>query len=93
MGTWCSWSGYISTSKRREMSEIRGNTLFIIEIMGIELSPQRAFDLSGISQFPEKEEVLLLAGIWFQVMRVEQDDQQEYTTQVEFLFIFAAKDN
>ena len=92
VGTWRSWPSYTSTSKRREMSEIRGNTLFIIEIMDIELSPQRAFDLSAISQFPD-EEVLLLADVWFQIMSVEQDDQQEYTTQVEFLFIFTAKDS
>ena len=68
VGTRHPWFGYASTSKRREMSEILGNTLFIIEIMNSKLNPQRAFDLSGISQFPDEEEVLLLADVWFQVM-------------------------
>ena len=83
VGTWRSWSSYTSTSKRRKMSEIRGNTLFIIEIMDAELSPQRAFDLSAISQFPEEEEVLLLAGTSFQIMSVEQDYQQKYIIQIK----------
>jgi hypothetical protein len=65
------------------MAEIfQRNTLFIIEIINMKLSAPRAYDVGEISQFPNEEEVLLPAGISFQVISVEQDLQQKYIIQI-----------
>ena len=74
-GTWHSWPSYTSTSKSRQMAEFRGNTLFIIEISPMKFSCIRAYDIAGLSQFPTEEEVLLPAGISFEILRVEHDLQ------------------
>ncbi|CAF1026547.1 unnamed protein product [Adineta steineri] len=83
IGSWHTWSSYTSTSKDREMAEFRGNTLFIIEITNIKLSAPRAYDVASISHFPSEEEVLLPAGISFQVISVEQDLQQKYIIHIK----------
>ncbi|CAF4952207.1 unnamed protein product, partial [Rotaria magnacalcarata] len=78
VGSWRTWPSYTSTSKNRKMAEFRGNTLFIIEITNTKLSSPRAYDVTEISQFPSEEEVLLPAGVSFQVISVEQDLKQKY---------------
>ncbi|CAF1558818.1 unnamed protein product, partial [Adineta steineri] len=83
IGSWHTWSSYTSTSKDREMAEFRGNTLFIIEITNIKLSVPRAYDVASISHFPSEEEVLLPAGVSFQVISVEQDLQQKYIIYIK----------
>jgi hypothetical protein len=83
IGSWRTWFSYTSTSKSRNMAEFRGNTLFIIEITNTKYCSQRAYDVTGISQFPEEEEVLLLAGVSFQVINVEQDQQQKYVINIK----------
>jgi hypothetical protein len=84
IGSWCTWPSYTSTSKNRHMAEFfEGNTLFIIEITNVKLSAIRAYDVINISQFPNEEEVLLPAGISFQVISVEIDPQQKYVIQIK----------
>jgi hypothetical protein len=39
--------------------------------------------VSKISHFPSEEEVLLAAGIFFQVTSFEQDLQQKYIIQIK----------
>jgi hypothetical protein len=65
------------------MAEIRGNMLFIIEITNTKLSAPRAYDVENFSQFPTEEEVLLPAGISFQIVSVEQDPQQKYLIKIQ----------
>ena len=76
-GTWHTWPSYTSTSKNRQMAEFRGNTLFIIEITPIKMHVPRAYDIADLSQFPNEEEVLLPAGVSFQIVRFEHDEQRE----------------
>jgi hypothetical protein len=83
IGSWRTWPSYTSTSKNRNMADFRGNTLFIIEIIDIIYSSTRAFDVSGISHYPSEEEVLLPAGISFQVISVEQDLRQKYIINIK----------
>ncbi|CAF1083678.1 unnamed protein product [Rotaria sordida] len=83
VGSWRTWPSYTSTSKNREMAEFRGNTLFIIEIVNSKPSLQRAYDVSEISQFPSEDEVLLPAGVSFQVINVEQELNQKYIIQIK----------
>jgi hypothetical protein len=83
IGTWRTWPSYTSTSKNRNMAEIRGNMLFIIEITNTKLSAPRAYDVENFSQFPTEEEVLLPAGISFQIVSVEQDPQQKYLIKIQ----------
>jgi hypothetical protein len=83
IGSWHTWPSYTSTSKNRDMADIRGNTLFIIEITNTKLCSQRAYDVTHISQFPEEEEVLLLAGTSFQIVSVEVNLQQKYIIHIK----------
>ncbi|CAF4868956.1 unnamed protein product [Rotaria sp. Silwood1] len=83
VGSWRTWPSYTLTSKNREMAEFRGNTLFIIEITNAKLSATRTYDVAEISQFPNEEEVLLPAGVSFQVICVEQNLKQKYIIQIK----------
>ncbi|CAF1550097.1 unnamed protein product [Adineta ricciae] len=78
VGEWKSWPAFTSTSKDRQMAEMFGNTLFIIEIADVKLSSPRTYDISHISSYPHEEEILLPAGISFQILKVEQDPTQKY---------------
>jgi hypothetical protein len=84
IGTWCTWPSYISTSKNREMAQFRGNTLLIIEIIDAKPSTPHVYDVEDISQFPNKEEVLIPARTSFQVINVEQDPQEKYIIKIKF---------
>jgi hypothetical protein len=75
---WKSWPAYTSTSKDRQMAEIFGNTLFIIEVTDVKLSSPRAYDIADISSYPCEKEVLLPAGVSFQILKVEQELSQKY---------------
>jgi len=50
---------YLSTSKSREVAEIYGNALFIINIQKSDRSTEKAVDISELSAIPDDEEVLL----------------------------------
>jgi hypothetical protein len=66
------------------MAEIRGNTLFIITIAIGQFSlAVCAYDISEISQFPSEEEVLLLAGISFQIFSVYQNTHQKNIIEIK----------
>ena len=65
------------------MAAIRGNTIFIIEIISGQLGAPRSYDIKDISQFPSEEEVLLPAGISFQIISVDQDEQQKYIIKIK----------
>ncbi len=81
---WRTWPSFTSTSKNRKMAEIRGNTLFIITIRPIKFSSAvRAYDISSISQFPSEEEVLLPAGVSFQIINVDQKSYEKNIIEIE----------
>lgn len=82
-GQWKTWPAYTSTSKDREMAEAFGNTLFIIEITDIKLSSPRAYDIAHLSHYPSEKEVLIPAGVSFQILNVEQDASQKYIIYVK----------
>ena len=83
-GMWRTWPSFTSTSKNKMMAEIRGNTLFIITVANIQISSAvRAFDISDISQFPSEEEVLLPAGISFQVIKVDQSSRGKNIIEIK----------
>jgi hypothetical protein len=83
-GMWRTWPSFTSTSKDKKMAEIRGNTLFIITIANVQFSSTvRAYDISEISQFPSEEEVLLPAGISFQVISVNQTSYQKNIIEIK----------
>jgi hypothetical protein len=50
---------YLSTSKCRQVAEMFGNTLMIIEIDEVSDNKGKSVDVSELSVFPEEEEVLL----------------------------------
>ena len=83
VGSWRTWPSYTSTSKNRQMAELLGNTLFIIDIVDVKHSPPRAYNVEEFSQFPSEEEVLLPAGISFQVVDVEQNSQQKCIIKIK----------
>jgi hypothetical protein len=82
-GEWKTWLAYTSTSKDRQMAEMFGNTLFIIEITDVKLSAKRAYDIAHISNYPHEKEVLIPAGVSFQIVNVEQDAAQKYIISVK----------
>lgn len=72
VGTLKSWLAFTSTSKNRQLAEVFGDTLFIITFDKNEgFSITR--DISGVSQFPMEEEVLLRSGVIFMVEKIEID--------------------
>ncbi|CAF3923306.1 unnamed protein product [Adineta steineri] len=73
---WKTWRSFTSTSKNQQVVEIFGeNTLFIINVKEIGISSNRAFNIQHISQFPDEEEVLLPAGVLFQIVDVQKDEK------------------
>ena len=81
---WRTWPSYTSTTKSRSMAEIRGNTLLIIKVIPLKLSStSRAYDIENISQFPSEEEVLLSAGISFQIISVNDNPCGKTIIEVE----------
>jgi hypothetical protein len=64
------WLGFSSTSKKRELAEMYGNTLIIINVP----SQSQHLDISTISNFPDEEEVLLGASTSFQTEDVTYDE-------------------
>lgn len=77
IGQWKTWPAYTSTSKDRAMAEMFGRILFMIEITDTKLSSPRAYDIAHLSQYPEEKEVLIPAGVSFQILNVEQDLSQK----------------
>lgn len=73
------WLGFSSTSRNlRKTENWRGsNTLFIIEIKQEPHPFDCGYDISGLSDFPQEEEVLLLAGGRFKIEKVDFDDTQK----------------
>ncbi len=77
-GTSYRWTGFSSTSKSRQfVKDFNTNTLFIMQLKKIYSREKKAIDISGYSQFPEEEEVLLKAGVEFTVEKVNYDNEKE----------------
>lgn len=83
IGEWKTWLAFASASKNRRMAEMFGNTLLIIEITDVKLSSPRAYDIAHLSGHPDEEEVLLPAGVSFQIQKVEQEASQRYLIYVK----------
>ena len=83
IGEWKTWPAYTSTSKDRTMAEMFGKILFIIDITDVELSSPRAYDIAHLSQYPDEKEVLIPAGVSFQILGVEQDLSQKTIIHVK----------
>lgn len=83
IGQWKTWTAYTSTSRDRQMAEVFGNTLFIIEVTDTKLSALRTYDIAHISHYPHEEEILIPAGVSFQILKVEQDTQQKHIIHVK----------
>ena len=83
VGSWHTWPSYTSTSRHRDMAELLGNMLFIIDIVDIKQSSPRAYSVEEFSHFPSEQEVLLPAGISFQIVNVEQNSQQKYIIEIK----------
>jgi hypothetical protein len=64
------WLGFSSTSKKKDLAEIYGNTLLIIQVP----SQSQHLDISTISHFPVEQEVLLGASTSFQIENVIYDE-------------------
>ena len=64
IGQRISWRAFSSTTKRQEVAEMFGNTLFTIDAAVLTaVSADYLADIQHISKFPDEEEVLLTAGI------------------------------
>jgi hypothetical protein len=83
IGEWKAWPAYTSTSKDEQMAKIFGDTLFIIEITDVKLSSPRAYDIACISHYPEEKEVLIPAGVSFQILKVERNSSQNIVIHVK----------
>lgn len=72
-----SWLGFTSTSRKREIAESfsQTNVLFIIDIRPTALCS--ALTVSQISIYPHEDEVLIRAGQYFTIQRVEPTDSHE----------------
>ena len=82
INVWRTWPSYTSTTKQRQVAEIWGNTLLIIRILRVSVSfAVYAFDIEKVSQFCDEQEVLLVAGVAFQVTSV--DDSSPTKTIIE----------
>jgi len=72
------WAGFSSTTKSRKFAEnFNSSSLFIMELKKIYSREKKAIDISGYSQFPKEEEVLLKAGVEFTVEEVNYDDEKK----------------
>jgi hypothetical protein len=83
IGEWKTWPAYTSTSKDRQMAKMFGNTLFIIEISDVKPSAPCAYDIAHISHYPDEKEVLIPAGVSFQILKVEQDISQNFIIHIK----------
>lgn len=80
---WRTWPSYTSTTKNREIAEIRGNVLFTIRIYRSSVSGAAlAYDIERISHFPSEEEVLLAAGIAFQILSVDDSSPKKIIIEI-----------
>jgi len=62
---------FTSTSKKRQVADIYGNTLLVIELR--QPTTRCGSDISQISNFPEEEEFLILPGSVFDFIKYEYD--------------------
>jgi hypothetical protein len=83
VGSWHTWPSFTSTSKNRKMAEIRGNTLVIITVAKYNHSNfVRGLEIAEMSHFPNEEEVLLPAGVIFQIISVKKYSSQKYIIEI-----------
>ncbi|CAF1243553.1 unnamed protein product [Didymodactylos carnosus] len=81
IGEYKCWLGFTSTTKNREVAQMFGDTLFIIDA-----SSCGGSDISLLSQFTDEEEVLLPAGATFKIHKVVFDQEtQKYCIFLELL--------
>ena len=84
IGQWKTWAAFASTSKDPRVAKaFTGNTLFIIEITQTALASIRAYDITHLSRYPDENEVLVLAGVSFQILDVQEDASQRYIINVK----------
>ena len=82
LGQWKSWPAYTSTSRVRDIADMFGNTLFAIDITGPYPTSPRAFDVSGLSEFPGEAEVVIPPGISFRIVSVNRNHQQKHIIEL-----------
>lgn len=68
------FSSFTSTSKNRNVADIFGNTLLIIELN--QPTTRCGSDISMISNFPDEEEFLILPGSIFDFVKYEYDQSK-----------------
>ncbi|CAF1416467.1 unnamed protein product [Adineta steineri] len=72
------WTGFSSTSKSQEFAEnFHTNTVLIMQLKKIYSKEKKAIDISGYSECPKEEEVLLKTGVEFTVENVTYDDKKK----------------
>jgi len=71
IGTYKAWLAFNSTSKIREEAEVFGNTLFVINCIGISRYGS-GIDISNLSRYPYEQEVLLQTGTNFRIDKVDK---------------------
>ena len=88
VGQWKTWISFASTSKDLRVAKaFKGNTLFVIEITETTATSARAYDIAHLSRFPDEDEVLVLVGIAFQILNVQEDAPQRYIINVKLWLI------
>ena len=65
-----SFQAFTSCSRNRKKAKQFGNTLFIMNISSVFTA-----DISALSEYPDKEEELVIPGICFSVQGVEFDSK------------------
>lgn len=84
IGRWKTWTAFSSTSKDLPVARaFEGNTLFVIEITETALASRRAYDITHFSRYPDEKEVLVLAGVSFQTVNVQEYASQRYIISVK----------
>ncbi|CAF4491142.1 unnamed protein product, partial [Rotaria sp. Silwood2] len=80
------WLSFTSTTKNRQYAEFRGTNSLCIMFLKKLYGGSRASDIAWLSQFPE-EEVLLQAGVGFQVDDVIYNSESAQHTIYLTIFI------
>ena len=59
-------------------AKFKDTTLLIIEITETALASIRAYDITHLSRYLDENEVLVLVGVAFQILDVQEDVWQRY---------------
>lgn len=81
---WKVWTSFTSTSKNPAVAQaFQQNTRFIFNVEPINMFLVRAFDIQNLSINLDEEEVLLPAGVLFQVQSVERSDNNKWIIKIK----------